>query len=41
MVHEKCFEDSIMLHGECLPSHLVKVIVETVCYGDVVVPIST
>jgi len=30
-----------MLHGECLHSHLVKGMVETVCCGDVVVPIPT
>jgi len=30
-----------MLHCECLPSHLVKVMVETLFYGDVVVLIIT
>jgi len=30
-----------MLHGESLPSHLVKVMVETVCYGDDSVPMPT
>jgi len=28
-----------MLHGQCLPSHLLKVMVETICYGDAAVPI--
>jgi len=28
-----------MLHGECLPSHLVQVMVETIYYGDVAIPI--
>jgi len=30
-----------MLHGQCLPSHLLKVMVETVCYGDAPISIST
>ena len=30
VAYGKCFEGSTMLHGECLPSHLVKVTVETV-----------
>jgi len=41
VTHGKFFEGSTMLHGECLPYHLVKVMVETVCYGDVVVPMPT
>jgi len=37
LAHGKCFAGSTMLHGECLHAHLVKVMVEIVCYGDVVV----
>jgi len=41
VAHRKHFEGSTMLHVECLPSHLLKVMVETVCYSDVTVRIPT
>ena len=41
VAYGKCFEGSAMLHGQCLPSHLVKVTVETICIGDAAVPIPT
>jgi len=37
VAHEKCFEGSTMLHGQCA----LKVMVETICYGDATEPIPT